>query len=183
MPLGLITLAANSDNNSGQGFSTTMRTTPILQPRSLGLQTLALVDLQARRTAEMLPIIRAAIFFCDDSLSASLSVANSWHPQTLQSHGTTSWGVNTAHLLSSLSSTTVARSAKTCSSVPGPDGVLTFRPRNGKSQACGWPNLLGLASVCSRSGTSVKNGLSAVSEETVGLETRGVNPRSVSIFE
>src|ERR1700735_516348 len=159
-----------------------MGASPVLHARSFRLQTLPLVDSEARGTTEVLSIIRAAIFR-HDSPSASLSIANPRHSQTLQSQGATSCGANTAHLLNSESSRTVIRSAKTCCSVPGPAGVLTFRPRNGKSHACDCPNLDLLASIRSRSPRSATNGGSTPSHGTSLLEARGVSPRSVSIFE
>jgi len=55
-----------------------MRATTALQPVPFRLQPLAFVDLQARRTAEVLSIIRAAILG-DYSPSTSFSVADSRH--------------------------------------------------------------------------------------------------------
>lgn len=60
------------------GLSTAMRTASAIQPSPLGSQTLPFVDLQAGRTAEVFPIIRAAIFLYDLS-SASVPVAYPRH--------------------------------------------------------------------------------------------------------
>ncbi len=54
--------------------------------------------------------------------------------------GSISSGRNTAHFVNSDSRATVTRSAKTCSNVPGPAGVLTFLPINGNSRVWGCPN-------------------------------------------
>jgi len=51
---------------------------PIFQTQSFRLKTFSLINLQACGTAEVLPIIRAAVF-CNDSPSTSFLVANSRH--------------------------------------------------------------------------------------------------------